>query len=92
MRYLLVGVALCGFFAGASLCVAWDGFDADTTDLVEILPDEIPDPGSTIDVRVYDTNETLTCLVDSVTLNRRTIEVVVRTPDGKRKTLVMESK
>lgn len=72
--------------------MAWDGFDADTADLVEIIPDRVPETGATVDVRVYDKDETFTCLVVNVTRNRQTIEVVVRTPDGKTKTLVMEYK
>lgn len=92
MKYLLLGMALLLICSGWSVCLAWDGFDADTANLVEIIPDRVPETGAAVDVRVYDTDETITCLVESVTRNRRTIEVVVRLPDGKMKTLVMEHK
>lgn len=92
MKYLLTGAMLLGLCGLACSCMAWDGFDADTADLVEIIPEVIPEPGATVDVRIYDTDETITCLVDSVTRNRHTIEVVVRRPDGTKKTLVMENK
>lgn len=85
-----MGVALV--LAFCQTCFAWDGFDADSADLVEILPDAVPAPGNTIDVRTYESDEVQTCLVESVTRNRRTIEVVVRSPDGVRRTLVMEGR
>lgn len=76
----------------AGTALAWDGFDAETSALVEILPEQVPAKGDTVDVRNYDTDTTETCLVESVLRNKRTIEVVVRTPQGnKRRTLVMES-
>lgn len=71
---------------------AWDGFDADTTDLVEITPDKLPKSGETVDVRNYDTDTTQTCLVEVVNRNARTVEVIVRTPDGHQRTLVMEGR
>lgn len=89
------------FFRGAGLLaclllptagLAWDGFDADTTDLVELTPDKLPSPGEAVEVRDYDTDTTQPCLVESVARNSRTIEVVVQTPDGKRRTLVMEGR
>ena len=36
-----------------------------------------------MDVRNYDTDTSQTCLVETVTRNARTVEVVVRTPKGK---------
>ena len=75
-----------------SPCLAWDGFDADTTELVEILPDVVPIPGQTIDVRSYDTDKTENCIVESVIRNRRTFEVAVRYPDGQKHILVMEGR
>lgn len=72
-------------------CSAWDGFDADTMELVEIMPEVVPLPGQTVDVRSYDTDSTENCIVESVIRNRRTIEVTVRYPDGKKHILVMES-
>lgn len=92
MKYLLMAAWLGLACLIAPPCAAWDGFDADSADLVEIVPDAIPAPGTTVDVRVYDTDTTSTCLVESVTRNRRTIEVVVRDPDGTRRTLVMEAR
>lgn len=90
MKYLLIGTIFLFCQLPACLSFAWDGFDADTADLVEIIPDIIPAIGSTVDVRVYDTDETQPCIVESVTRNRRTIEVVVRDPQDKKRTLVME--
>lgn len=72
--------------------LAWDGFDAATTDLVEITPDRMPAQGDTVDVRDYDNDASETCLVETVTRNARTVEVVVRTPKGVRRTLVMEGR
>lgn len=71
---------------------AWDGFDADSAELVEIIPDALPVKGENVDVRDYSTDITTTCLVESVLRNSRTMEVVVRTPDGGRRTLVMEGR
>ena len=62
------------------------------TDLVEIIPDALPNKGETVDVRNYSNDETITCLVVSVTRNSRTVEIVVRTPDGEAHTLVMEGR
>ena len=45
-----------------------------------------------MDVRNYSNDETTTCLVVSVTRNSRTVEIVVRTPDGEAHTLVMEGR
>ena len=71
-------------------CLAWDGFDSDTMELVEILPDVIPIPGQTIDVRSYDSDNTENVIVESVIRNKSTVEVTVRYPDGKKHILVME--
>lgn len=90
MKYLFPLAACFVYLLVSTVSMGWDGFDADTANLIEIIPDRVPEIGSTIDVRNYDTDETETCLVDRVTRNRQTIEVVVRAPDGKRKTLVME--
>ena len=85
-----------GLFWGCMLlpqsAAAWDGFDADTTDLVELTPDRLPGTGDTVDVRNYDSDTTQTCLVERVARNSRTLEVVVRAPDGQRRTLVMEGR
>lgn len=78
---------LCGFDAAA-----WDGFDADSTDLVELTPDEVPQTGDTISVANHDSGAAEECLVMSVKRNRRTIEVVCRYLDGVEHTLVMEGR
>lgn len=96
MKYLLMEAALAGSLS-FSLCVppeirAWDGFDAASTDLVEVNPDRVPSPGETVDVRNYDTDTTETCLVESVSRNARTVELVVRTSAGATRTLVMEGR
>ncbi|MDR2745468.1 MAG: DUF5334 domain-containing protein [Desulfovibrio sp.] len=71
---------------------AWDGFDAATTDLVEIIPDSLPSRGDTVDVRNYDGDTTQTCLVEDVTQNVSTVEVLVRSPDGEARMLIMEGR
>lgn len=90
--YLFLAPLLVFLLATVQYTLAWDGFDADTTALVEISPEQVPVRGDTIDVRNYDGDTTETCLVESVLRNKRTIEIVVRTPEGnKKRTLVMES-
>ena len=92
MKHLLLWAAIAGCLVVPLTVLAWDGFDADTTDLVEITPDRLPSQGDTVDVRDYDTDTTQTCLVEAVTRNARTVEVVVRTPKGLKRTLVMEGR
>lgn len=87
VRRLPAVIALCASLALPLPALAWDGFDADSADLVEIIPDAL-----TVDVRNYSNDETTTCLVVSVTRNSRTVEIVVRTPDGEAHTLVMEGR
>ena len=76
----------------ATSALAWDGFDADSADLVEVIPDRVPSKGETVDVHNYDKDTTETCLVESVTRNARTVELVVRAPAGAVHTLVMEGR
>lgn len=92
MKHLLLWAAVAGCLALPPTVLAWDGFDAATTDLVEITPDRMPAQGDTVDVRDYDNDASETCLVETVTRNARTVEVVVRTPKGVRRTLVMEGR
>lgn len=96
MKHLLAWVAptIClTICLLASLPVlAWDGFDADTTDLVEITPDKLPRAGDTVDVRNYESDTSQTCIVEAVNRNARTVEVVVRAPGGQIRTLVMEGR
>lgn len=88
MKYLIAIIMFLSLYSGT--CFGWDGFDSDSADLVEIIPDAIPNINSTVEVRNYETDQTETCIVESVTRNRRTIELVVRDPNGKRRILVME--
>ena len=92
MNLFFSGAILLGCLVLPTAVMAWDGFDADTTDLVELTPDKLPAPGETVEVRDYDTDTSQTCLVVSVVRNSRTIEVVVQPPDGKQRTLVMEGR
>ena len=92
MKYLFTGLCLTFYFSLACDIYAWDGFDAETTNLVEITPEDVPSAGDTINVRDYENDTSQICLVDAVTRNRHTIEVVARTPEGKKRILVMESK
>ncbi|BAV91984.1 DUF5334 family protein [Candidatus Desulfovibrio trichonymphae] len=92
MKHLLFLTVVPGCFCLPQAAAAWDGFDAATTNLVEITPDNIPLRDDTIDVRDYDTDATETCLVESVTRNARTVEVMVRAANGVRRILVMEGR
>lgn len=93
MRHTLFCIPLLvGLLCTPGSALAWDGFDAESSALVAITPEQVPAKGDTIDVRNYDTDSTETCLVISVLRNKRTIEIVVRTPEAnKQRTLVMES-
>ena len=51
MKHLLFGAAIAGCLLAPLTVPAWDGFDAATTDLVEITPDRLPSQGDTVDVR-----------------------------------------
>lgn len=92
MKYLLLAIvcSLCAFFC--NICIAWDGFDADSAELIEVIPDQVPNTGDKIEVRNYETDSAYQGFVEGVTRNRRTIELVVRDGDGKIKTLVMEGR
>ncbi len=92
MKHLLLIAALLGCLCISVPAEAWDGFDADSADLVEVTPDHVPLRGDTVDVRNYDRDTTETCLVESVSRNARTVELVVRTPAGVQRTLVMEGR
>lgn len=92
MRYLLACSAVAACLGIPAILYAWDGFDAATTDLVEVLPDALPSRGDAVDVRDYVTDTVQTCLVENVTRNARTVELSVRTPEGRWRTLVMEGR
>ena len=51
MKHLLFGAALLGCLCMTIPALAWDGFDADSADLVEVIPDRVPSKGDTVDVR-----------------------------------------
>ena len=93
VRRLPAVIALCASLALPLPALGAVLLKPDTlTDLVEIIPDALPNKGDTVDVRNYSNDETTTCLVVSVTRNSRTVEIVVRTPDGEAHTLVMEGR
>lgn len=92
MRVFLRSEILLGCLLWPAAALAWDGFDADTGELVELIPDRLPSPGDTVDVRDYNSENAQTCLVESIVRNARTIEVLVRAPDGKQHILVMEGR
>lgn len=89
MKYLLLAMF---FTCGASPVWAWEGFDADTTELVEITPDAAPSPGDTITVKNYDRDAESKAVVESVRRNSRTMEVIVFFPDASKHTLVMQGR
>ena len=45
VRRLPAVIALCASLALPLPALAWDGFDADSADLVEIIPDALPNKG-----------------------------------------------
>lgn len=92
MRYLIFLAALLPLAITPWSLLAWDGFDAESTDLVEIIPDRVPSPGDSVEVRNYENDASQEGIVESVVRNKRTIEVVIRDPNGKRRTLVMEGR
>lgn len=90
MKYLALALA---FFLGLISSVqAWDGFDAATTELVEITPDCIPVTGDRVEVREYEGDKTQSYVVETVIRNPRTIEVMARDEQGNLRILVMEAR
>ncbi|MDD2967266.1 MAG: DUF5334 family protein [Desulfovibrionaceae bacterium] len=89
MNKAIFSIAVGIFLAAASIACAWDGFDASTTELVEIKPPVIPSVGAFVEVRDYESDSTITCVVHSVTRNSRTVEVTVYTPSEEQRILVM---
>ena len=49
MKHLLFVAALLGCLCMTIPALAWDGFDADSADLVEVIPDRVPSKGDTVD-------------------------------------------
>lgn len=88
MKYIFL--SFFGLFGFINIALAWDGFDADTAELVEIVPPRVPHPGQKIEVRNYDTEKSSNGVVKSITRNSKTIEIVYIDQDGKLHTLVME--
>lgn len=74
----------------ATPVMAWEGFDADTTNIVEVAPEQLPSRGDKISVRDYENETFQTCMVENVRRNKRTIELVVRCPEESVHTLVMD--
>ncbi|MDR1777963.1 MAG: DUF5334 domain-containing protein [Desulfovibrio sp.] len=92
MKNFRLVIAFACLFLSPGTASAWDGFDDATAGLVEIIPDRLPSRGDTVDVRNYDGDVTQTCLVVNVTQNARTVEVLVRSPDGATRMLIMEGR
>lgn len=88
-KYLAI-TAVCLPFVCTNTALAWDGFDADTTALVEITPAVIPAKGDNVDVKDSESETSVTCLVEQVTRNTRTVEISVITPDKLKRILIME--
>ena len=85
-------IGITSFLFLAVPAQAWDGFDADSADLVEITPDSVPTPGETVTGRKYDNNTTDICVVTAVKRNSRTTEVQARCDGGSIHTYVMEGR
>lgn len=92
MKILLSGALLLIALVCPLKALAWDGFDADSADLVQIKPETEPQPGYVVSVTNYDKDTTTEAIVLSVRHNLRTIEVVVQYPDNSVHTLVMEGR
>ncbi len=92
LAYGVSALATAVFLSGtAGPAAAWDGFDAETSLLVEVEPERVPAVGDTVSVRKYKGDTTRTCLVEEVRRNLRTVELIVRCPDSKAlRTLVMD--
>lgn len=92
MRYLYLALVWACVALLPETILAWAGFDSDSTDLIDITPDEVPAIGDTVTARNHDADTTEDCLVMSVKRNSRTIELVVRCGDGRERLLVMEGR
>lgn len=92
MKNLICLALFLGCLCLADTASSWDGFDADSSELVSITPDRLPRRGDTVDMHNYDQDKNETCLVESVTRNARTVEIVVRAASGSRHMLVMEGR
>lgn len=93
MKHILLAFACALLLALPAPASAWDGFDAETTGLVEVRSDIMPPVGDAVEVFDYDADVTFQATVVSVRRNVRTVELTVRDPDtGKPRLLIMESR
>lgn len=84
LSFITIGICL------ATPALAWEGFDADTTNIVEVTPEQLPSRGDKLSVRDYENETLMTCTVENVRRNKRTIELVVRCPEDSVHTLIMD--
>lgn len=84
LSFTLIGVCL------SVSALAWDGFDAASTNIVEVTPEKLPSRGDEISIRDYENDTLQICQVENVRRNKRTIELVVRCPENSVHTLVMD--
>ncbi len=92
MKHLLQALCILCVSGAGIPAMAWDGFDAATADLVEIIPDAIPKRGDTVEIHFYEGDRRMSCTVENIIRNSRTIEVMVRDPDNATRILVMEGR
>lgn len=92
MKYISCALIFAGFWICSASVFAWDGFDAESIELVEIGTEGIPASGETIEIRNQESGVTKTAIVQSMKQNQRTVEIVVRYPDNTVHTLVMEGR
>lgn len=92
MKYIILTLSALCVYIKAQPLLAWDGFDADSAELIEIIPDSVPQPGQEIEVLNHDTDTSSKGVVKSVIRNRKTIEVVFQDSEGKLHIFVMEGR
>ncbi len=92
MKYSVPALFLAAFANCASAAFAWDGFDSESIELVEIQMDSDPGIGETLDIKYQESGITRTGIVQSVKHNKSTIEIAIRYPDNSLRTLVMEGR
>ena len=83
---------ICVLLLSPMAASAWIGFDAETTELVEVTPENIPTKGDTIVVHDIPPDSSTSCLVREVLRNPHTTELRVATPQGTTRVLVLEGK
>lgn len=92
MKYIILTLSALCVCVNARPLPAWDGFDADSAELVEIIPDGVPQPGQEIEVLNHDKDTSSKGVVISVIRNRKTIEVAFQDSEGKLHIFVMEGR